>query len=202
MSEGSSTLYELTDRIRQFSPEHLDVFASLSDDEFQFAFDSLLGKALDGMEKSKVQFQGLDEPSLSAVLKLAMTMPGLSVRLEEHSNGHADLIFECYRLGIARHILGEAKIYDGPKYHIDGLKQLLGYMTGRELRGLMVVYMRKANGTLLMQKVRDAMDADKPAGQQGLTKPHSLKWAFDSNNTLVSGDCLQISHVVCNLYVE
>jgi hypothetical protein len=202
MSQGTGTLYDLTNQLLQQSPEHLDLFASLTDDEFQIAFDSLLGKALAGLEESKKGFQSLDEPALSAVLRLAMLVPGLSVALEQHSNGHADLTFESYRLGIARRILGEAKIYDGPKYHIDGVGQLLGYMTGRELRGLMVVYMRKANGSVLMKKIRDTMDGDKPGDQQGITTSHLLKWAFDSCHLHTCGDNVRISHVACNLYVD
>ena len=202
MSQGTGTLYDLTNQLLQQSPEHLDLFASLSEDDFQIAFDSLLGKALAGLEESKKGFQSLDEPALSAVLRLAMLVPGLSVALEQHSNGHADLTFESYRLGIARRILGEAKIYDGPKYHIDGVGQLLGYMTGRELRGLMVVYMRKANGSVLMKKIRDTMDGDKPGNQQGITTSHLLKWAFDSSHLHTCGDNVRISHVACNLYVD
>jgi hypothetical protein len=202
MNNGSSSLYDLTEHLRQHSPEHLDLFASLSDDDFQMAFDLLLGKALAGMEESKKNFKTLDETALSAVLRLAMLVPGLSVSLEQHSNGHADLTFESYRLGQPRRILGEAKIYDGPKYHIDGLKQLLGYMTGREIRGLMVVYMRKANGSILMKKVRDTMDTDQPEKQEGPTTSHSLRWAFDSQHQHSSGDSIRVSHVVCNLYVE
>jgi len=202
MSQGTGTLYDLTNQLLQQSPEHLDLFASLTDDEFQIAFDSLLGKALAGLEESKKGFQSLDEPALSAVLRLAMLVPGLSVALEQHSNGHADLTFESYRLGIARRILGEAKIYDGPKYHIDGVGQLLGYMTGRELRGLMVVYMRKANGSVLMKKIRNTMDGVKPGNQQGITTSHLLKWAFDSSHLHTCGDNVRISHVACNLYVD
>lgn len=201
MSPQVSTLFGLVEEVRQFSPEHLDLFASLSDADFQVAFDSLLGKALAGMEESKEGFQSLDEPALSAVLRLGMMVPGLSVSLEQHSNGHADLTFESYQLGIARRILGEAKIYDGPKYHIDGVGQLLGYMTGREVRGLMVVYIRKANGAGLMKKTQDTMDADHPENQQGPTKPHPLKWAFDSSHFHSSGESIRISHVACNLNV-
>ena len=90
----------------------------------------------------------------------------------------------------------------GPKYHIDGVGQLLGYMTGRELRGLMVVYMRKANGSVLMKKVRNTMDGDKPENQQGITTSHPLKWAFDSSHLHTCGDTVRISHVACNLYID
>ncbi|WP_321875944.1 hypothetical protein [Burkholderia cenocepacia] len=201
MNDAGSTLYDLIEELRMRSPEHLDLFAALSDDDFQIAFDSLLGKALAGMEESKNNFQLLGEPALSAVLRLAMLVPGLSVSLEQHSNGHADLTFESYRLGIARRIVGEAKIHDGPRYHIAGIKQLLGYMTGREIRGLMVVYMRKPNGAILMKNVRETMDAELPEMQLGPTKMHPLKWAFDSLHSHSSGDSTRISHVTCNLHV-
>lgn len=197
-----NSLFGLFDAIRKSSPEHLDLFASLSDADFHTAFDSLLAKALAGMEEGKKGFQTLDEPSLSNVLRLAMMVPGLSVTREENSNGHADLTFDSYQYGQRRRILGEAKIYDGPKYHIDGVGQLMGYMTGREQRGLMVVYMRKANGSGLMKKIRDTMDSELPAGQKGETTDHSLKWAFDSRHLHSCGDDIRLSHVACNLYVD
>lgn len=201
MSSGNGSLYDLTDQLRQQSPEHLDLFASLSDEEFQAAFDSLLNKSLAGMEESKSLFQTLNEPALSTILRLAIMVPGLSVSLEQHSNGHADLTFESYRLGISRRILGEAKVYDGPQYHIGGVKQLLGYMTGREIRGLMVVYMRKENGSVLMNKIRAVMNSELPSKQVGPTTAHTLKWAFDSSHTHACGDDVRVSHVACNLYV-
>lgn len=197
-----SSLFGFFETIRKSSPEHMDLFASLSDAEFQTAFDSLLGKALAAMEEGKKGFQPLDEPALSDALRLGMMVPGLAVTREENSNGHADLTFDSYRFGQRRRILGEAKIYDGPKYHIAGVGQLLRYMTGREIRGLMVVYMRKANGSKLMKDVRDKMDADKLENQQGVTTAHPLKWAFDSSHLHSSGETMRISHVACNLYVD
>lgn len=62
--------------------------------------------------------------------------------------------------------------------------------------------MRKANGSVLMNKVRYTMDADKPEDQQGETTSHPLKWAFDSTHLHSSGDMMRISHVACNLYVD
>ena len=202
MSLDGGTLFDLTNHLRQDSPQHLDLFASLSDDEFQVAFDALLNKVMAGLEEIKNGLQTLDEPTLSGLLRLGMMTTGLSVSIEQYSNGHADLTVESYRLGIARRILGEAKIYDGPKYHIDGISQLLGYMTGREQRGLMVVYMRKANGSQLMKKIQNTIDKKKPAKQQGLTTPHAMKWAFDSKHLHSCGDNIRISHVTCNLHVD
>jgi hypothetical protein len=99
--------------------------------------------------------------------------------------------------------LAEAKIYDGAKYHLDGLSQLLGrYTTGREGRGLMVVYVRLGNIKGLVEKLRATMDHDLPFQQQGPTANHSLRWAFLSTHLHSCGENLEVGHVACNLYIE
>jgi len=134
MSPQASSAFGLVEEVRQFSPEHLDLFASLSDDQFQQAFDFLLAKALAAMEENKKLFEGKEEPEISAGLKLAMMAPGLSVRTEEHSNGHADLTFESFRLGNASRNLVRRR------FTMAEVSQRWGWavvrlMTAREVRG-------------------------------------------------------------------
>ena len=70
-------------------------------------------------------------------------------------------------------MLGEAKIYDGPSYHVNGLGQLLNrYVTGRECRNLMIVYVRKKDIKGLMEKLRKRLDEDLPVAQVGATIDH------------------------------
>src|SRR5439155_24827751 len=115
-----------------------------TDEQFERAFEALLEKAVAHLEKNKVNFSQLDEVGLSGVLAAGLSTPGLSVSQETHSNGHVDLTIEADHCTPARRKLGEAKIYDGPAYHVGGLEQLLGrYTTGREGRGLLVAYFRK-----------------------------------------------------------
>jgi hypothetical protein len=199
-----STFYDLIEQLRLSSPRYLDLLTSPSDEDFQSAFDRLLGEKLTEMEENKKNFQAMDEVGLSAVLKIGMSIPGfLVVTQESNCNGHVDLTFISHGLTITRTIRGEAKIYDGPKYHLEGLSQLFGYMTGRELRGLMIVYIRKPNGVALMQKVRDTMDYELPENQQEPIENHpTLKWAFNSKHLHSSGESLLVSHVACNLYVD
>jgi hypothetical protein len=140
---------------------------------------------------------------LSGVLSLALMMPGLTVTRETHSNGHVDLTIEADHCTPARRKLGEAKIYDGPSYHFEGIKQLLGrYSTGREGRGLMIVYFRKPNIAGLVQNLRNRMDVDLPCKQQGTTANHSFKWSFLSAHAHVCGENLEVSHIGCNLCIE
>jgi len=97
--------------------------------------------------------------------------------------------------------LGEAKIYNGAEYHFQGLLQLLGrYTTGREGRGLLIVYFRKKDISGLVKKLRQRMDTDRPCGQLDEATDHVHRWSFLSTHTHSSGEQLQVCHVGCNLF--
>ena len=155
------------------------------------------------MEQDSDKFASFDEDTLSSILALALTVPGLSVSRESHSNGHVDLTIEVNNCSPVRKRLGEAKIYDGPEYHISGLEQLLHrYTTGREGRGFVVTYVKKAGIAKLVQKIRDRMDKDKPVSQVDVTCNHPLKWSFMSRHAHACGEELSVMHLACNLHAS
>jgi hypothetical protein len=198
--QDNNSLFELCEMLKQKSPEYFNLVTSKSASEFESAFDVLLEKAVSGLEQNKKKFESLDEDGLSGALALALSMPGLTVTRETNSNGHVDLTIEADHCSPARRKLGEAKIYDGPAYHFMGLEQLLGrYTTGREERGLLIVYFRKPNISGLMKGLRERMDSDLPCKQQGNTADHALKWSFLSAHAHACGDNLEVSHIGCNL---
>ena len=172
--------------------------------EFEAAFDAWLEHAVNHLEANKKNFMPLDEEGLSAVLAAALSAaPFITATQETNSNGHVDLTIEVGFVAPLRRKLGEAKIYNGPAYHFEGLDQLLGrYTTGREGRGILVVYVRKPNVAGLMKKLRDAMDNDLPHQQKGASKDHLLKWSFVSLHSHSCGEDLEVGHVGCNLYVD
>lgn len=203
MSDLADSAVALVERILRKAPEYLDLLTAETDSDFEKAFDALLEKALSGLEANKKNFEKLDEMGLSGALALALTTPGLAVTQESYSNGHVDLTIQANHCTPARKKLGEAKIYDGPEYHIKGLGQLLGrYTTGREGRGLLIVYFRKANIAGLVKKLRTRMDADLPCKQRGNTSDHILKWSFLSTHALKSGDNQEVGHIGCNLCTD
>src|SRR5208283_2941966 len=126
MSVPPGTLADYVDRLSRRAPEYLDLVSAQTEQEFETVFIGLLEKAVAGIEKNKGHFNGLDEEALTAVLVLALTMPGLTVTQEAHSNGHVDLTIEADHCVPMRRKLGEAKIYKGPAYHVKGIGQLLG----------------------------------------------------------------------------
>ena len=203
MKQLTNNAYELVEQIRRKAPEYLDLLTAQTDDEFDHAFDAILGKAVSSLELNKKNYRDLGEVGLTGVLAAALSIPGLSVTQETHSNGHVDLTIEAHHCVPARKKLGEAKIYKGPQYHIDGLEQLLGrYTTGREGGGLLIVYVRKKDIAGLVRKLRDRLNKELPCNQQGKCSDHSLKWSFMSSHHHDCGDILEVSHVGCNLYVD
>jgi hypothetical protein len=203
MTAEPGSAYQLVEMIKRKAPEYLDLLTASTDEEFERAFDALLERAVAQLEKNKTNFRALDEVGLSAALAAGLSMPGLSVSQEAHSNGHVDLTIEADHCTPARRKLGEAKIYDGPAYHVKGLEQLLGrYTTGREGRCLLIEYFRKRDIAGLVKGLRAAMDSDLPLDQRGKTTDHSLRWSFLSLHGHSCGDDVPVGHIGCNLYTE
>jgi hypothetical protein len=100
-----------------------------------------------------------------------------------------------------RRRLGEAKIYDGPKYHEKGLEQLVGrYTTGREGQGILIEYVKDPGIKQLVEKIRVHMDTNKPCAQDGETQDHRIRWAFVSHHLHRSQELIRVVHLNCNLY--
>lgn len=203
MSADTDNAVALVKRIRNKAPEYLDLLTAETDADFEQAFTAVLAAAVSRMERNKKSYQKLDEVGLTSVLAAALSIPGLTVSQETHSNGHVDLFIVADHCVPERIKLGEAKIYRGYSYHVEGLKQLLGrYTTGRETRGLLIVYVQQQNISALIEKLREKMNADKPCSQRGDTVDHVLKWSFLSGHAHSCGDNLQVGHIGCNLCVE
>jgi len=126
MSAEGTSLFDLVELMKQKAPEYYNLLTAESDAEFEKAFTAFLENAISHLEKNKVNFQSLDEVGLSGVLVAALSVPGLAVTQEAHSNGHVDITIVAEHCIPARRKLGEAKIYNGPAYHFKGLQQLLG----------------------------------------------------------------------------
>jgi hypothetical protein len=201
--EEKDTALALVEMLKRKAPEYLDLFTAQTDADFEKAFDVLLERSVAGLEVNKNNFVELDEEALSAILALALSTPGLSVTQETQSNGHVDITITADHCVPLRKKLGEAKIWDGPEYHIKGIKQLLDrYTTGREGRGLVITYVKKRNIKGLFTNLRKTMNEKRPCKQTADTIDHILKWSFISTHAHSCGETLEVGHIGCNLYAE
>lgn len=201
MNVDPNSALALIDLIRRKAPEYLDLLTARSEHEFETAFNSILEIAVMHLESNKKHYSSLNEEGLTSVFAAAIRVPGLDVKQETHSNGHVDITIELSGSFPARKKLGEAKVYRGPKYHIDAIEQLLGrYTTGRESGGLLLVYFRSANISNLVLKLRERLNADRPFAQSAECTDHVMKWSFVSVHHHKCGDDLNVSHIGINLY--
>ena len=95
MSKSLSNAYDYIEIIARKAPEYLDLLTAETDEDFESAFDALLEKAVDHLEINNKNFESLGEVELSAVFAARLSIPGISVSQEKHSNGHVDLTIEA-----------------------------------------------------------------------------------------------------------
>jgi hypothetical protein len=194
---------DLVSLMNRKAPELLDLLTADDETAFEQAFTTFLDAAIRKLETNKKLFKKLDEEGLSAVFSAELGAPGMNITQETHSNGHVDLTISVGLGPIKRIKLAEAKIYNGPKYHIDGITQLLHrYTTGRELSGLLLNYVRKKNIKAIKEKLIQSIDDSKPEQLIGTCQEHPLKWSFDSTHGHSSGEEHKVSHIGINLYIE
>jgi hypothetical protein len=201
MSQAESTLVELMERLKRRAPQFLDLATAETAEQFEKAFVPLLEKAVRHLEENKRNYESLGEVGLTAAFAGSLQADCLLVKQELNSNGHVDITIEAKYSSPQIRKLGEAKIYDGPGYHFQGLSQLVGrYQTGRDT-GLMLSYVRKRGIKRIVEDLRAKLDQDKPERQHDKCIDHMLPWTFVSLHEHSSGEQLAVCHVSVNLYI-
>jgi hypothetical protein len=201
MPHDPDSLLAFVDYLRTKNPELLKILCSRTDEEFDEGLEGILEQAADHLEKNATHLTQLGEETISAFLVAYLCSPGLRAIQEAHSNGHVDITIEAEHAPPLRRRLGEAKIYSGPTYHVQGLKQLIDrYTTGREGSGFIVEYVKNPKIKELVTKVRSHMDSNKPCSQDGTSQNHRIRWAFTTKHQHSSGEFLRVLHLNCNLH--
>lgn len=200
---GESNAYEYFDLINRISPITRKIISAQTEEEFDDVFDDWLVQAIDQLERDKAHYHQMSEDGISGALANALRTGEILVTREENSNGHVDLTIKrlCALPPMTK--LGEAKIWKGKKYHIEGLDQLINrYSTGRGCRGFVISYVKKRNIKNKFNNLRDYINQTKPHDFEGQCKDHKIKWSFLSSHKHTSGDVIDICHLGCNLYVD
>ena len=184
-------------------PGYHDLLRATSDKEFDDTFDGMLVNVICDIEKDAKNLGSLNENGLTSVISIAMNQIfGVKAKREENSNGHVDLTIDV-EFPRQRRRLGEAKIYSGYSYHKSGVNQLLNrYTTGREGRGMLIVYVKESNIKEKIDNLLEAMNQEKPCGQIGEACALPFRWSFLSNHLHHSGETMDLGHYGCNLYIH
>lgn len=195
----AANLFDLVKRLEFQEPAYLALATASTDEEFDEALIPLLAKAVDLLESNSKNFLDLGETGLTAAVAGSLSGFGLNVTQETSSNGHVDITITGYLCSPEQKRLGEAKLYKGYTYHVGGLQQLLGYMTGRA-SGYVLNYVRKKNIAVLIQGLRKEMDEKRPLQQADTCADHDLRWSFSTAHNHVSGEQVRVSHISFNMF--
>ena len=97
-------------------------------------------------------------------------------------------------------ICGEAKIYDGPAYHIRGLEQVLDYTTGRCGFAFVLEYVRTLPVSKAIATIRQHLDISLPENQQGPATDHErIRFALTTRHNHRVGRVIEVLHLGANL---
>lgn len=114
-------------------------------------------------EKNSNLYKTLGEDGISANFVSALNRTFLfKAHAQSNSRGHVDITVVCPSFSEHQfEYLGEAKIWRGPKYCIDGFDQLNGYVTGRLPRAFMILYFRSTECDVPFEEYVNQLVTDK-----------------------------------------
>lgn len=198
------SLWRLYNIVEEKSPEFKKLLLAKSDDDYQLIMDNLLNDAADHLERNKKDFNSHNETALTGhVAAWITTVDLIKATQEANSNGHTDLTIEINNGSrVKKKMIGEAKIYNGMMYHINGVGQVLGYSTGRELSLFMLNYVKTEAVKVATKKIKDSMNKDLPHNQISSCVDKVIpKWSFLSEHQhKSSGEILKVHHYSINLH--
>lgn len=170
-----------------------------STEEHDQALEHLIDEAVRWLEDNANDLVGANENLLSTTLAGKISMPGLRAVRERNVNGHVDITIEIEHSYPHRRWLAEAKLWAGPAYHVGGMKQLMGYMNGRDRTGYVFDYVQKPDIEGKWQGLKQALDDDKPLDQLGTCSDAAVGWSFETRHQHRSGKSIRLMHYGVNL---
>jgi hypothetical protein len=135
---------------------------SASYEELHRFADELLISIFSELESTSNLFSSDSEEKLSAEIAGRVNAHWLfKATNEQNSRGHVDITIRSVSADPHKFTyLGEAKIWDGSKYGVDGFHQLQGYFTGRQKNAFMVFYFQSKSCDELFKKYVEKIVTD------------------------------------------
>lgn len=188
--------------VQAINPLAKDLYASNTREEFLDAAERLLERVVGQMEADRATFRQLDEPGLTHLMPrlLGDLVPS---KPETHTNGHVDVtIWHPRNLGF--HYLVEGKIWRGGRWHRDGMRQVLGYATGREGRVMcLAFFIRHKRMNFLLTRLRAQLATATDPASTGPSEDHPFLLAAFMTPHLHSSELpLKLVHYGCYLWEE
>jgi hypothetical protein len=183
-------------------PAAMKVMQARTETGFVVAVEELLMEGIHHLECNAVNFRPLGENGLTAAMVQSFNRHGIRAHQEANSNGHVDLYIENSLRPVLA-VCGEAKVYRGVAYHIQGLVQVVGYATARCGFAFIIEYVRDRPVVKAIDEIQNALNAALPESQRGPCQNHgAMAFALVSSHAHPSGCNIRITHAAANLPVQ
>lgn len=193
-----ASLERLVRLLETHNPNLLELLQADTEAAFVEATDGALDRAIRTIEEGAVRYSALDERGLSTLLTDLLSMSGFQATAERNINGHVDIVIE-HSFGKRWKYLGECKIHNGFKYHLEGCEQLLGYCIGRELRAFCLDFFRMPGMIDKLRNLRTRMDEELLLSQSGPGTDHWIAGAFLTGHRHAIGRDIEVLHLGCSV---
>lgn len=194
-----ASLERLLGLLEAHNPNLMKLVDARTEKEFVDATEGQLERAVRAIESGARQYAVLDERGLSQLLADFLNQAGFKATAETNVRGHVDVVVQ-HSLGGEWKYLGECKMHQGFKYHLNGCGQLLGYCTGRELRAFCLDFFAVAGMFDKLKKLRNRMDIELPMAQSAASANHAINGAFLTIHLHLSGRNVEILHLGCSVW--
>lgn len=190
----AENLYNLVERIALVLPEALNTWRAQSEQGFLDVTERLLETAIVHLEEQSKNLRSSSEDNITSSAIGFFNRYGIRASSQTNSRGHVDIyISHTWRSALV--ICGEAKIWRGVSYHVDGLGQVLGYCTGRLPYCFLLAYVVKGEVEKHVENLKRELDQSFPEKQQGFSVAHpSLRWALVTQHKHSGGNLVRVLH--------
>lgn len=193
------SLYDLIERFAHSLPEALNAWRAQSRSGFLDVTDRLLDAAIVHLESQANHLKAAREDTITAAAIGFFNRYGIQASSQTNSRGHVDIyIRHCFQPDLV--ICGEAKIWRGSKNHIAGIRQVLGYCTGRLPFCFLLIYVQTGGIEAHFATLKQTLDSELPENQQGSSRSHSFRrWALLTEHIHSSEGRVKALHAGVNL---
>lgn len=182
------------------NPPILRIWVAANESDYMDAVEDAIEQGIRQIEEGARRYGSLDEIGLSLLLSQLLTAGGVQALAEGYHNGHVDIILSD-PTGRFGKMLGECKIYRGPRYHCDGCGQLLNrYHSGRTRRGMCLDFFLTDGMYAKLGELRKHVDHELPHRQQRASADHKIKGGFVTPHMHFTETEVEVLHCGCNVF--
>jgi len=199
INQNLKSLYDYVEGVLSFLPEGAGWLRCRTPKGFREMSQKLIAHAITHLEADGNRHRSAAEDAITSAAIGFLNRYGIATFSQVNNRGHVDIYMKhAWKPGLV--ICGEAKIWRGVAYHVSGLRQVLGYATGRYPFCFVLAYVQSGRIADHISNLTDHLNSAVPEDQQGACTPHDyIVWGLVAQHKHTSGNNIEVLHAGVNL---